>query len=208
MKKIAATVLVLIIAGSITFAQEEIEIPVGPRSKFSETYNYVIRAQEEKTQMWKLTPITDIGIGGGSGNRVLKFAPYIGFEKKFSSSFSLNGEVGSNSILSWSKADQSKSGSYTHWLSGSVGPRYYYNINRRIELGKSANNFSANYFSTTINLANPYYFTNLSFSALYGIQRRVGNKGFFDFGAGYMVVPQKNEIEFLPDIRLRYGWGW
>ena len=73
------------------------------------------------------------------------------------------------------------------------GVRHYYNINRRILSGKSANNFSSNYVSATLSTAiRPAIDEHqISINLLYGIQRRIGRFGFVDWNIGFqnIVVP-------------------
>lgn len=169
------------------------------KSGFTEKYNYLIRAKEEKTQMWKLTPVGSLGFG----KTMFTTSSFAGFEKKFTRSLSLNTEVGLNHLFIFREGTNE----YVSWLSASAGPRYYYNINRRIRLGKSANNFSANYFSAVVNFAIPNTAYLYSFSALYGLQRRIGDRYFIDVGVGPQVMIRQNTFDFLTDFRLRIGWG-
>ena len=69
-------------------------------------------------------------------------------------------------------------------LSGGI--RYYYNLNRRILRGKSANNFSANFIGIEPNLRFNYGKGDSGFSVklLYGIQRRIGKRAYVDFDVG------------------------
>ncbi|MBA3899178.1 MAG: hypothetical protein H0X62_03055 [Bacteroidetes bacterium] len=199
--KTTTAIIALIIFSFPLFAQEE-NMASNGKASFAEQYNYLIRAKEEKTRIWKLTPLTG-SVGTGSHITIINLATYLGYEKKLTPSFSINGEVGYNSLHLLTKGGRE----WEAWLSLSAGPRYYYNIKRRINLGKSANNFSANYFSPVINLGRPYPASFHSYSLLYGIQRRVGNKYFVDFSAGLMAY-RITEYRILTDIRFRFGWGW
>lgn len=76
--------------------------------------------------------------------------------------------------------------------------RYYYNLGRRLRLGKSAGNFSGNYvalalgagFGTQAHETAFFFFEQSGPAArfdaalLYGLQRRLGRAGFVDFSAG------------------------
>jgi hypothetical protein len=80
-----------------------------------------------------------------------------------------------------------------------VAGRYYYNLARRLRLGKSAGNFAGNYLSVALgggfgrqahetaflfyNRSGP--FARFDGAILYGLQRRLGHYGFFDFSAGF-----------------------
>ncbi|SNR69551.1 hypothetical protein [Hymenobacter mucosus] len=116
-------------------------------------------------------------------------------------------------------------------LASQVAGRYYYNLNKRIRLGKSANNFSANYFSLALGTSygKRGYGTPLttndnllrgdavraSIAALYGIQRRLGRYGFVDVYAGLPLplIPKvgplagNNNFRLLLDLRLGLALG-
>lgn len=79
-----------------------------------------------------------------------------------------------------------------------VAGRYYYNLRRRLRLGKSAGNFAGNYFSVALGggfgrqaheTAFLFYersgpFARFDAALLYGLQRRLGGRGFLDFNVG------------------------
>jgi hypothetical protein len=81
-----------------------------------------------------------------------------------------------------------------------VAGRYYYNIERRLRLGKNTTNFSANYVSVALGagtgLDRPardtpiYFLTNntrrvaADAAIVYGLQRRLGRYGFIDANIG------------------------
>jgi hypothetical protein len=83
-----------------------------------------------------------------------------------------------------------------------ISPRYYYNLNRRIAYGKSANNLSANYISPIIGfdvskkfsydgnnvVDNGYGLSRRHVGLLYGVQRRLIKNGFIDVNAGLARV--------------------
>ena len=66
------------------------------------------------------------------------------------------------------------------------GIRYYYNMEKRILKGKSANNFSGNYISTRFNYKHkpPEDDDQISLDLLFGIQRRIWKYGYIDFDIG------------------------
>ena len=79
-----------------------------------------------------------------------------------------------------------------------VAGRYYYNLARRLRLGKSTGNFAGNYFSVALGggfgrhaheTAFLFYersgpFARFDAAILYGLQRRLGRYGFVDFNVG------------------------
>jgi hypothetical protein len=133
---------------------------------------------------------------------------------------------------------------------GKVGVRYYYSMAKRIREGKSANNFSGNYVGVqftkalsvrviqhvydtrtgatlgTYNDDVAYGYNAPLFSAMWGIQRRLGRRSFIDVNVGPEVTIPKREknpytlgpmFEFYknnysPSLALRVnatiGIGW
>ena len=85
-------------------------------------------------------------------------------------------------------------------LVASIEPRYYYNLRRRMAMGKSANNFSANY----VTVVSEYFYENdrtnyldgivdaplalqkqgFRFTPCWGIQRHLFSRGFIDYRLG------------------------
>jgi hypothetical protein len=89
------------------------------------------------------------------------------------------------------------------------GVRYYYNMNRRILKGKSANNFSANYVSTqfTGRTRPGKDQQQVAVQLLYGIQRRIFSWGYLDMNAGISArikkyPEQKNVLNFVTAIQV------
>ena len=106
---------------------------------------------------------------------------------------------------------------------GSVEGRWYYDLKKRIDVGKSANNFSGNYFGLRLEKAfnqpldqnptelsyasNQKYNTDYQFeqfkhriSLVYGVQRRFLKHGLIDFGLhlyrnSYQQI--RNQVTFL-----------
>ncbi|GAB3248110.1 hypothetical protein GCM10027347_04160 [Larkinella harenae] len=101
---------------------------------------------------------------------------------------------------------------------GKIGVRYYYGMAKRIREGKSANNFSGNYVGLQVARALSVYnarhlydtrtgepvrtekydmagsYNAPLIAAMWGIQRRVGRRGFFDINAGpEITVPRRPE---------------
>lgn len=79
-----------------------------------------------------------------------------------------------------------------------VAGRYYYNLNRRLRLGKPAGNFAGNYFAVAVGggfgrqahetafffFPESGPFARADVAVLYGLQRRLGRVGFADFNVG------------------------
>lgn len=89
------------------------------------------------------------------------------------------------------------------------GARYYFNMNKRILKGKSANNFSANYLSLRANYKRrpPDQDNQFSIDMLFGIQRRLWKYGYVDFDIGFENVISPFEtntagVDFTASIQL------
>ena len=92
-------------------------------------------------------------------------------------------------------------------LQGSA--RYYFNMQKRILKGKSANNFSANYLSTRVNYKRRPLDedSQLSIDLLFGIQRRIWKYGFIDFDIGIanVIAPYDDitpGVDFTSSIQI------
>jgi len=68
-----------------------------------------------------------------------------------------------------------------------AGVRYYFNMQKRILKGKSADNFSANYISPRVSYRRRPKINQdqISIDLLFGIQRRLWKYGFLDFDIGF-----------------------
>jgi len=184
------------------------------KSTFIEKYNYITRAKEEKLQLWKIYPLNNFAFGGGP-EKFFFSKIYFGYERKLNPKFSINSELGLHVYY-----DNTLIGNKVIITpSGSIGTRYYYNMQRRISKGKAANNMSGDYFTLNVNFAKPTYLeenlfpvnTNYirpdnSISLLYGIQRRATKYFLFDFSFGGMYMPTSNHrVSF--EMNLRIGLG-
>ena len=84
-----------------------------------------------------------------------------------------------------------------------VAGRYYYNRERRLLLGKNVGNFSANYLSVALGAGlgrtaheTPFFlyrnrdrqFATADAALLYGLQRRLGRRGFVDANVGVAML--------------------
>lgn len=196
---------VLLLAQEATLETSEEEIDSTTFSALLKTYNQVIRADKEEVNLIKvdlLGPIlyslsnNEEGIDSVESN-VLGLA----FERKFRPNWSwiVAGTIKAN-----------RNDITNVWVNS--GLRYYYNMKNRILKGKSANNFSANYFAATLNaqvrpLEND---EQGSINILYGIQRRLGKYGFVDWNIGTenIFLPFEGrsiEIDLVTQITLGIG---
>jgi hypothetical protein len=89
-----------------------------------------------------------------------------------------------------------------------VEPRYYYNLNKRMALGKSVDNLSGNFVALRTgveysrieilveNELNTIYDSNYFVLPSWGIQRRIFKNGYFSYQLGFEV----NELERLTKV--------
>jgi hypothetical protein len=89
------------------------------------------------------------------------------------------------------------------------GLRYYYNLNRRILQGKSANNFSANYLTGQVTGRTRMHRDGqqVALQLLYGIQRRIFSWAYVDFNTGLsgrlLKFPEdNNRLDLIANIQL------
>ncbi|MEM8895008.1 MAG: hypothetical protein AAGC88_10555 [Bacteroidota bacterium] len=209
MKRLLMISLATLALSDLAFGQENVtieehqeEMDTAEFSRLVDRYNSIIRVDEEKLSMFTIDligpffyAINNWGESKTAVNSVLDLA----YEKKFKPNWSWR--VGS--IYAADRA------SYREIrLEG--GTRYYYNMNRRILQGKSANNFSANYLGTSFNYSRRFHTddSHLTWNLAYGIQRRLGKRMFLDFTVGF-----ENIFEAYSDrdtgidlfVNFRYG---
>ena len=171
----------------VTIESSEEEVEEGSFERLLETYNQVIRVKEEKLTLLKIDLLSPFfyAVSNGESDEdgtLINNLFRITFEKKYRPDWSWFTRV---KLLTINRRLREYN------LSGGI--RYYYNINRRILKGKSANNFSANYLGVEPNLRFNYRGGDSGFSVklLYGIQRRIGKNGYVDFDVGFenIIVP-------------------
>ncbi|QJX47324.1 hypothetical protein HMJ29_10390 [Hymenobacter taeanensis] len=159
-----------------------------------EQYHQIVRSQVQETQLWKLG-LNDVD----SDVRRFSYGVYLIYERKITPAFALLAELnpGSQPVFRYvndpaTMTLQRYNARYFR-LGTQVAGRYYYNLSKRMQEGKSANNFSANYFSaqlgtntsyTPFNENQHYNASTPALSARYGLQRRLGPYGFVDANLG------------------------
>lgn len=208
MKRVLIFIWVVVINSATVFAQDillemsEEELDTARFSSLLTKYNQVIRADEEETELLKIDLLGPI-LYGLSGIDTAEHNIFtIAYERKFKPIWSW---ISSVSV----RASREKVTNI--WFIGGV--RNYYNMNKRILKGKSANNFSANYFSATFNtqIRPTESDQQVSINLLYGIQRRLGKRGFVDWNVGLenIVAPYADKsvgIDFVSRITLGVGF--
>jgi hypothetical protein len=154
----------------------------------------LFRCYEEERSLWKID-IRNLYKNNGNDFYKISINPEYEFKIK-KSSFSLNTGIGLN-------YNRSRNFRLEYGIRGTIEPRYYYNLKKRIAQGKSANNLSGGYFS--IELSGGYYEsidgnhiqlsdgrldtikrfelkgTYYAIEPKWGIQKRLFKNGFMDF---------------------------
>jgi len=131
-----------------------------------------------------------------SGRRYGRYGLHLAYERKLSSPWSVMAEI-SPYLLDYVAAGEPDIGPVL-CARAQVAGRYYYNLRRRLRLGKSTGTFAGNYFSVALGggfgqraheTAFLFYrqsgpFARFDAALLYGLQRRLGRHGFADFNVG------------------------
>ncbi|OUJ73406.1 hypothetical protein BXP70_13400 [Hymenobacter crusticola] len=174
-----------------------------------------LRVQEEQRSLWKLglnnlQPNTN---ALGDGTRYTRYGLHLAYEHKLRDpAWSVLGEI-SPAISSFRPEATTKTRQRLDLQVQAAG-RYYYNRERRLLLGKNVGNFSANYFSLALNAglgqesretAHFLYrnsgrrFATADVALLYGLQRRLGRRGFVDVNTGVatLLLAGKPMVSYL-----------
>ena len=158
------------------------------KQRFIDQYDYVFMTKEPTKWMLKTQLSNNLASGGLT----------VAYERKLSPSISLG-------IGSYYRPESS----FRQPNGGVVAEiRYYYEMKKRMDEGKSANNFSGNYFGISMTQSfeklsrdyrnrssNPFLSLNPvldAFELRWGTQRRFFNHGIIDFGASLGIVAFDN----------------
>jgi hypothetical protein len=193
--------------------------------KLKEKYKYLRKNMVEEKGLFK---IAGLDANFGINNQVYAFLPVhargrlLAYERKLSPSFSAiinNVNYFGLGILHQSTLDSA----YLFNTTG-LGVRYYHAQKRRIAEGKTANNFSDNYFALQVNnlfnitynfpKANyPKQLSKPTVDLLYGVQRRIGKFGYFDINFGlrydqinYVKKQHKLPIDLVSNFAIGLGF--
>lgn len=131
-----------------------------------------------------------------SGRAYGRYGLHLGYERKLGARWSALAEV-SPYLLDYQPTELSAAG-VALCARAQVAGRYYYNLNRRLRLGKPTGTFAGNYFAVALGAglgqrahetaflffpqSGP--FARFDAALLYGLQRRLGRYGFADFNVG------------------------
>ncbi|MEM9857452.1 MAG: hypothetical protein AAF843_08855 [Bacteroidota bacterium] len=170
-------------------------------TKFSsliKRYEQIIMADREELALFKIDLLGPLLYALAAEDSAKSNIARISFEKKFKPEWSwiITTEIQANRL------DITE-------LRQRAGARYYFNMQKRILKGKSANNFSANYLSARLNYKRrPVENENqVSIDLLFGIQRRLWKYGYIDFDIGIenIIVPYESKsagIDFTSSIQI------
>lgn len=164
-----------------------------------------LRPQVQERHLWKLglNNLLFLPANGAreftNVSRAVRYGRYglhLAYERKLAAPWAVLAEL-SPYLLDYAPAGAAAPG-VVLCAKAQVAGRYYYNLARRLRLGKPAGNFSGNYFAVALGggFGRPahetaffYYadsgpFARADGALLYGLQRRLGRYGFADFNAG------------------------
>jgi hypothetical protein len=195
-------------------------------------YCEALRCFREERSMWKADLLNLFDLYADSRSQTLAIRPYVAYERKIGvSPFSVNTELFGQS--DWGRY---AFGETYQYRSASVGlqlqPRWYFNLKRRIALGRSGNNLSGMYLGVQVggtltqSEVTPVWQTVerrraafLGAAQVFGVQYRFLRSGFadlqFKFGYGATrytdtlingdVVRGRNPGELFTGLELRVG---
>jgi hypothetical protein len=167
-------------------------------NKMIKRYEEVVRIEQEELRLVKLDLLGPVAyaLSGVEDEQHNLFT--LGYEQKIKANVSGLGQVN----VKANKKEVTE-------LNFMAATRYYYNMNKRIAQGKSANNFSANYLSGRLSSRHDivYSDTQVSIDILFGIQRRLGKYAYIDFDVGFenVLVPYSGEkigIDLTSSVQL------
>lgn len=188
----------LAVAQKVTVESSTEEMDTARFAGLKKSYNRIIMAEREELTLFKLEILGPLLYSITSIDSVDFDVLHIAVERKFKPEWSWNGAF----TMSLSDIEDN-----VYTTSGAI--RYYYNMEKRISKGKSANNFSANYLSSRLShKAIPGDGeAQLSLDLLFGIQRRLWKYCYFDFEIGFentFLATRRSEkqVELLIDFKL------
>ncbi len=189
---------------NVTLQTTEEEMDTSRFAGLLRTYNQVVRVREEELTLIKLDllgpALYAFSFGGNNDStaRNVSNVVRLAVERKFRPDWSW---IAAATIQADTREVRDVG------LSGGV--RYYYNLNRRILKGKSANNFSANYLGAQVTgRTRPRRDQQqVALQLLYGIQRRIFGWAYFDVNAGLSArlkkyPEQQNVLDLVTAVQV------
>jgi hypothetical protein len=183
-----------------------------------------LRVQQEQHSLWKLglNNLLNTSIFG-EGTRYNRYGLHLAYERTLRDpAWSVLGEV-SPAISSYRPSATAESRSRLD-IRTQVAGRYYYNRERRIRQGKNISNFSANYLGVSLGAGlgreareTSYFlyrndrgrFVTADVAVLYGLQRRLGRRGFLDANVGVaaLLLTGKPTLALVNNLRVGLTLG-
>ena len=153
-------------------------------------------------------------VNGGNNGYYTRYGLHLAYERHLSRAWSGQVEV-SPAIARYQYPNLAIRGRLA--VRAQVAGRYYYNLERRLRLGRPTGGFSANYLSLAVGtgLGGPVRETSFyllpdhrpaaDVALLYGLQRRLGRYGFLDASVGFSTLLTRNspdELNLVASLRV------
>ncbi|MEM6765483.1 MAG: hypothetical protein AAF824_14090 [Bacteroidota bacterium] len=147
---------------------------------------------------------------------------HLGYEQKWNPSWSLNTEAGLGYYFSLNNQGGPALQLNSSSIGLTLGPRFYYNLKRRMLRGLSQDNLSANYVtlhsSSTLTKKKragintdsrlQYNFHTVAVSSMWGMQRRILDIGYLDFSLGLQLsYGEDTEPGLYIPVNTDQNWG-
>jgi len=168
-----------------------------------------LHVQVQEASLWKLGLNNLLFLPANMSREISSIPPrqrygryglHLAYERKLGAPWSVLIEI-SPYLLDYHPADAPDAG-VALCARAQVAGRYYYNLGRRLRLGKSAGTFAGNYFSVAVGAGlgqraheTAFFFfpqsgpfARFDAALLYGLQRRLGSHGFADFNVGFPLA--------------------
>lgn len=170
--------------------------------KRADNYCEALRCFVEERSMWKADLLTLIDFYSEYRNKSINLNPKIAYERKIGqSAWSLHTEAGGaffygRYVSGFPGANEQRFTSRVYQAAVTLQPRWYFNMKRRIALGKSGNNLSGLYASlqtrweysyqpgTNIQISGDRTIQQWSLAPVCGFQQRFMRNGYVDFNIG------------------------
>lgn len=186
--------------------------------------NATLRVQPEDRSLWKLGLNNFLPAAYLFGdNYYSRYGIHLAYEHKVgkAAGWTVLGEV--SPALTYYRPESSRSGQSRLGLRTQLAGRYYYNLERRLRLGRNTSNFSANYVTVALGsgVGRQARETSAFFirpngrlvgadvSVLYGLQRRLGRYGFIDANIGVTTLLSAGtpQVGFSNNLRIGFALG-
>ncbi len=177
--------------------------------------------RQEARGQWKLglnnfLPDPYLYVNGGGGNYYTRYGLHLAYERHLGRAWS--GQVEVSPAIARYQDYPSLDTRARLAMRAQVAGRYYYNLERRLRLGRPTAGFSTNYLAVALGTGlggpvreTPFYRLPdrrpaADVALLYGLQRRLGRYGFLDASLGFSTLLASNRPDALNLVgSLRVG---